>query len=183
MDPHEPFLKAILASRHDDLPRLVYADWLEESGEPGNTARAHFIRTQIHLETADPKSDLFAEMKALEARVLDYYLDEWRYELPDTYPFRYAQGLESVVWRRGFVDDLGPMFVRHFYQYGVYALRGLPLTTVQLVDPEAVIVFDKVPEFAHVARLKLGPTFGSLVDADGDNSITFDTLVSAPVFT
>ena len=107
MDPHEPFLKAILASRHDDLPRLVYADWLEESGEPANVARAHFIRTQIHLESADPKSDLFHEMKALEARILEWYLDDWRYELPEF--VRYGLDVERVKWRRGFPDDLGPM--------------------------------------------------------------------------
>ena len=97
MDPHEPFLKAILAARHDNLPRLVYADWLEESGEPGNTARAHFIRTQIHLETADPRSDLYHEMKALEARILDWYLDDWRHELPE--PFWHSDALQNVRWR------------------------------------------------------------------------------------
>lgn len=37
-------LAAILADPNDDLPRLVYADWLEENGEP---ERAEFIRSQI----------------------------------------------------------------------------------------------------------------------------------------
>ncbi|OWK40567.1 TIGR02996 domain-containing protein [Fimbriiglobus ruber] len=38
------FLAAIAANRADDLPRLVYADWLEEQGR---AARARFIRLQI----------------------------------------------------------------------------------------------------------------------------------------
>jgi len=39
-----PLLSAILASPHDDLPRLIYADWLDENSE---SERAEFIRTQI----------------------------------------------------------------------------------------------------------------------------------------
>lgn len=38
-----PFLRAIVQSPDDDLPRLVYADFLEESGD---AARAAFIRVQ-----------------------------------------------------------------------------------------------------------------------------------------
>src|SRR5260370_1250840 len=37
---HDDFLRAILAARRDDLPRLMYADWLEERGDP----RAQFLR-------------------------------------------------------------------------------------------------------------------------------------------
>ena len=49
MDEHLPFLRAICADPADDLPRLVYADFLEESGDPDQIARAHFIRAQIAL--------------------------------------------------------------------------------------------------------------------------------------
>jgi uncharacterized protein (TIGR02996 family) len=37
-------LAAILAAPDDDQPRLVYADWCDENGEPG---RAEFVRWQI----------------------------------------------------------------------------------------------------------------------------------------
>jgi len=40
------FLKAILATPDDDLPRLVYADWLDEHSHP---ERAEFIRVQCEL--------------------------------------------------------------------------------------------------------------------------------------
>ena len=39
-------LAAILAAPDEDTPRLVYADWLEENGEP---ERAAFIRVQIRI--------------------------------------------------------------------------------------------------------------------------------------
>jgi uncharacterized protein (TIGR02996 family) len=49
----DPFLRAILERPDDDLPRLIYADWLDEHGDP---ARAEFIRTQIELARL-PKDD------------------------------------------------------------------------------------------------------------------------------
>jgi len=42
----DALLKAILANRDDDTPRLVYADWLTENGQE---ARAEFIRVQVEL--------------------------------------------------------------------------------------------------------------------------------------
>jgi uncharacterized protein (TIGR02996 family) len=40
---HDAFLQAILESSDDDTPRLAYADWLEEHGDPD---RAEFIHMQ-----------------------------------------------------------------------------------------------------------------------------------------
>jgi uncharacterized protein (TIGR02996 family) len=45
------FVRAIAANLEDDLPRLVYADWLDEHGEP---ERAAFIRVQIELARMPP---------------------------------------------------------------------------------------------------------------------------------
>jgi uncharacterized protein (TIGR02996 family) len=184
MDLHQPFLKAILADRQHDLPRLVYADWLEENGHPDNVARAHFIRTQIHLETAVPKTKLHREMKALEARILDFYLEDWRYELPEF--ARYGSALDQVKWRRGFVNDLGPMSVQQFVSAGGAALAELPITAVHLNDYHLPLAFEKFPSLAHVVRLKLGPPFHALTPTQSnvdDPTVTFDSLMTAPVFT
>lgn len=43
---HEPFLRAICQAPDDDAPRLVFADWLDENGDPD---RAEFIRLQVQL--------------------------------------------------------------------------------------------------------------------------------------
>jgi uncharacterized protein (TIGR02996 family) len=42
LDQREAFLLAIFASPDDDLPRLVFADWLEERGEVEFAARIRF---------------------------------------------------------------------------------------------------------------------------------------------
>jgi uncharacterized protein (TIGR02996 family) len=44
MSDEAAFLAAIIANPDDDTPRLVYADWLDENGDPD---RAEFIRLQI----------------------------------------------------------------------------------------------------------------------------------------
>jgi uncharacterized protein (TIGR02996 family) len=42
----DDFLRAVLAAPDDDTPRLAFADWLDEHGEP---ERAEFIRVQCRL--------------------------------------------------------------------------------------------------------------------------------------
>src|SRR5262245_23073250 len=50
MSLHEAFLRSIIEAPDDDAPRLVYADWLEENGDP---ERAEFIRVQCRLASLD----------------------------------------------------------------------------------------------------------------------------------
>jgi uncharacterized protein (TIGR02996 family) len=45
MSREEDFLQAILENPDDDVPRLIFADWLEEQGDP----RGEFIRLQCEL--------------------------------------------------------------------------------------------------------------------------------------
>src|SRR6188474_3458028 len=50
MSPDElPFLDAILARPADDAPRLVYADFLADTGSPADAARAELVRVQLAL--------------------------------------------------------------------------------------------------------------------------------------
>ncbi|MEO2090389.1 MAG: TIGR02996 domain-containing protein [Gemmataceae bacterium] len=70
MPDRESFVAAIATAPEDDLPRLVFADWLDEHGEPD---RAEFIRTQIEAERttdADRKA-------ALERRAADLFAEHW----------------------------------------------------------------------------------------------------------
>src|SRR4051812_29421965 len=48
-DPHDGFLQAIIDSPDEDAPRLRYADWLEETSEPGFVAYAEYIRLSCRI--------------------------------------------------------------------------------------------------------------------------------------
>ncbi len=61
------FLRAIAANPHDDLPRLVYADWLDETGRPG---RAEYVRLDCRRRAED-LSD--RERAAVDARLCRLY--------------------------------------------------------------------------------------------------------------
>jgi uncharacterized protein (TIGR02996 family) len=47
----EAFLEAILERPDDDAPRLIFADWLEDNGDPD---RAEFIRVRIEVARRPP---------------------------------------------------------------------------------------------------------------------------------
>jgi len=70
MSDREAFVQAIAANPADDLPRLVFADWLDEHGEP---ERAEFIRTQIRWHHADAD-----ERKSLDARAEELFKEHWQ---------------------------------------------------------------------------------------------------------
>ncbi len=79
---HDAFLRAIHAHPDEDAPRLIYADWLEESGEPIWTHRAELIRVQVELGGKTKKSkrrkvDLQMQEKELLATVPDEWLGPW----------------------------------------------------------------------------------------------------------
>jgi uncharacterized protein (TIGR02996 family) len=44
---HRHFLERIQANPDDDLPRLIYADWLEDQGDP----RAELLRRFVALRS------------------------------------------------------------------------------------------------------------------------------------
>jgi uncharacterized protein (TIGR02996 family) len=50
MTEEQALLAAIRAAPEDDLPRLVFADWLDEHRQP---ERAEFIRTSIHHQRSE----------------------------------------------------------------------------------------------------------------------------------
>jgi uncharacterized protein (TIGR02996 family) len=61
----EEFLGAIAAAPADDAPRLAYADWLEERGDP----RAAFLRAEVAFTRLGPTADGRARLLKQRAEV------------------------------------------------------------------------------------------------------------------
>jgi uncharacterized protein (TIGR02996 family) len=103
MDHAAAFLRAIREAPDDDTPRLVFADWLEERGDP----RGEFIRAQCRLaQMPDDPGRLDVEDHANE--LLARHGDEWAAPLHGV-----AEGWE---FRRGFVERVtlsGEAFLAH----------------------------------------------------------------------
>jgi uncharacterized protein (TIGR02996 family) len=70
----QAFLDDIRATPDDDAPRLIYADYLEENGQPD---RAEFIRVQCELATLPPDHERRPALVASEAAILRAHAREW----------------------------------------------------------------------------------------------------------
>jgi uncharacterized protein (TIGR02996 family) len=74
MSDEAAFLNAILFDPQDEAPRLVYADWLDEQGDPASAPKAAFLRADARLkllpERHPRREPLITGLKTL-ARDLD----------------------------------------------------------------------------------------------------------------
>jgi len=101
-----PFLAAIASNPDDDLPRLVYADWLDENGDP---ARAEFIRLQCHTARVGPLDPSWAPAELREYDLFKANETKWRPGQRDD-----ISHMLMARWRRGFPAciDLGDVAIR-----------------------------------------------------------------------
>ena len=141
MPPREgdgPFLRAIEADFDADLPRLVYADWLEERGTTDDGVRARFIRWQCDAANSELALQLFPEFG------------------PGVYP-RMRGNLPREPLVRGFPQPQrwpANLFVKHVAEFRV----ATPLPpTLRLVGGDAGIEAAlAVPDLEAVRSLTLG---------------------------
>src|SRR5262249_15704709 len=91
---HDAFLQAIRDEPDNDIPRLVYADWLEENGQ---AERAEFIRTQVELGKVRDRGRSMELLRQLRALMVEYR-DRWLGPLATAAP--------EAVFERGFVQEV-----------------------------------------------------------------------------
>jgi uncharacterized protein (TIGR02996 family) len=109
MAEHPGFLRDIIEHPDDDAPRLIYADWLEENGQP---ERAELIRVQDelahHHPDYAPRSLQDREASLLVRRrlaILRPFLDLGLEPCTDQYAYGADRGF-TFHFRRGFVEAL-----------------------------------------------------------------------------
>jgi uncharacterized protein (TIGR02996 family) len=119
-DTEVAFLRAIAAMPEEDTPRLVYADYLDELNDASATARAEFIRLQVHrarLSHTDPTRE---SLQQRIDQILGDWDSAWQKEMP--------KGFKALAgYRRGFAyraaadasaierasDDPRTLFIEH----------------------------------------------------------------------
>jgi len=129
MTHDDAFLQAILEDPDDDTPRLVYADWLDEHGQP---ERAEFIRVQCELarlrSEEHPSSEAQVRMAALQRRedvLLGVHRRAWTQPLPE-----WARAV-ACGFARGFVVSVRAPVVL-FLQHGTELFRVAPVQELAL---------------------------------------------------
>jgi uncharacterized protein (TIGR02996 family) len=114
MDDGAALLRAILLNPADDVSRLVYADWLDENGQPH---RAECIRAQIKYARGDGWS--------AEACVREAEEKQWL-----GFP---RECCSNRGWWRGFVWNIHLLTV-DFLKHAEAIFRAHPVTSVVLTD-------------------------------------------------
>jgi uncharacterized protein (TIGR02996 family) len=126
MRVRDAFLAAVVAHPDDDLPRLIFADWLDEHGDG---ARAELIRLQCAAARGEPAA--LTPNAVRRARELeDVHRDAWLGPLP--------RSVWRAEFRRGFVEHVA-LPAQAFLADGPALRRLAPLRGVTLVGARRVL--------------------------------------------
>jgi uncharacterized protein (TIGR02996 family) len=141
-----PFLDAVLARPDADAPRLVYADFLEQSGTPADAARGELLRVQLAAaHAADPTT--VAVLKNRERELHERHYESWTAAL---------RGFVSgVVFRRG-IPDVVSIPAAEFIDRGDELFELLPVRHVHLTNAaECLLRLVHCPHLGRVRELNL----------------------------
>jgi uncharacterized protein (TIGR02996 family) len=161
-------LDAILAAPEDDAPRLIYADWLADQGDP---LRAEFIRTQCRLARLPPSDPEHLPLSEREEELRESLVlsDTLRrsFDFPPECRAGYlASDSEGTDFARGFpyfvdVRGLAPPNVSLLVERTT--VRGLSLIDLRLEQLRAVI---EQAAFASFTGLHLSGVYQPSAETD-----------------
>lgn len=105
----EPFLRAICANPEDDTVRLVYADWLDENGDPD---RAAFIRISIEWAHTEYPSERWQRLRGEVSSLVKLHGERWLGEFPRNPGIVWELGSPWDPFDRGFPVSVAVMTSR-----------------------------------------------------------------------
>jgi uncharacterized protein (TIGR02996 family) len=112
MNDRLTLLSAIHDLPADDLPRLAYADWMEENGQP---ERGEFIRIHLAMERTPRRTPEYRRLWEREVELIRTYKDEWF----GTFRFYW----HSYEVKRGFLDEVSS-FAQHVVPHANWLLEN-----------------------------------------------------------
>jgi anti-anti-sigma factor len=113
----QSFLHAILDDPEADAPRLIFADWLEEHGDP----RGEFIHLQYRLER-EPEHPQRVAWGKREMELWDEHEHEWVGPLVPV--------IDVPIFRRGFLDE-AVLRAELFLDHSGYLFEHAPIRRLQ----------------------------------------------------
>jgi uncharacterized protein (TIGR02996 family) len=117
----EAFLQRIRAYPDDDAQRLIFADWLDEEGDP----RGQFIRVQLAIAALPVDDPARRNLQGQEQALLDAHREGWEAPL---------RGLATgLVFRRGFVEEM-KVEAKQFLRHADQIFTASPVRHITLLD-------------------------------------------------
>ncbi len=136
----DAFLRDILDNPDDDVPRLVFADWLDDHGDPD---RAEFIRVQCALPHLPVEDDRRWELMARERHLILRHGKGW------AGPLRWL--VKRWQFRRGFVGGVA-LRAADFLRHAEQLFRLSPISHVRLYDADDVV--ELLAESAYLKKVR-----------------------------
>jgi uncharacterized protein (TIGR02996 family) len=167
MSDEKALLAAIWEHPHEDTPRLMYADWLQENDQ---TERARFIRLQCEITRVNDGDSQLAELKKREAGLWNAHRRTYRQGLPDR--------LRSYPFSRGFVAPLlegvsGHKFFHTFFELLPRApLWNLILTAALDADISRLFADERLLRVGTLRVNWIGRHFSGLVGSPYTRNIS-----------
>lgn len=123
--PHDDhsFISAIRADPDSDVPRLLYADYLDGSDDPHDHARAELIRIQCALARDNGVDPRTKDLINREQTLLQQHIAAWCGSLD--------QWVSGVEFRRGMIEA-ACMEAKTFVQKGAILLERWPIRRILL---------------------------------------------------
>ena len=191
--PENPeLLRAVIAAPDDDLPRLVYADWLDEHGDPD---LAEFIRVQCRLAATTPADPDWIDLRDRESELLCRLHPRLRELEPPNTDRRFYFGHGSLrhrdgnlsLLRRGFPYSLSDQTQTH--EYTPSYVRKLISDLEQVVKDTTVRAFHQWSSpIDNLEKLLAAPIMGQFRALEltpeiriGDGYESYPAAVSAAV--
>ena len=181
MSDEKALLAAIWEHPHDDAPRLVYADWLEETGDRSKVARAEFIRLQCEFAWLDEDDPGYRLGRAEANELVKQWGATWKTGIP--------RNMRGAKWHRGFLqpDDRGINFAE-LLQMPTSELFAAPTRSFAVMD--APLRFDELLVWPHLDRLDkfylrsavpAGDWLARVFACDGLRNVCRVSLVDCPI--
>ena len=138
----DAFLNAILENPDDDMPRLVFADWLEEHGNPRGT----FIRLQCQRAALTPFDPAWKGLLSQESVLLKQFEAEWSRSI--------LRLVDHVEYRRGFIEHVRVSATK-LLKVADRMFRAAPVCSIRLERPDRLAEIAESPWLARVKELDL----------------------------
>jgi uncharacterized protein (TIGR02996 family) len=138
----DAFLQSILSNPDDDMPRLVYADWLEEQGNP----RGAFIRLQCQRARLTRFDAGWKELLSQESALLKEFEVAWSEPI--------KRLVDAYGYHRGFIEHVR-VTASKLLKNGARLFRLAPVRSVMLDQADRLAELSECAWLAGVRELDM----------------------------
>jgi uncharacterized protein (TIGR02996 family) len=139
MNDELAFVEQVRLHPHDDTPRLIYADFLDDAGDP----QGELIRVQVELANLPPGDERRVGLAARESELLEEYGETWLAPLRELG----AIGVTTRSFHRGLIERVR-IDTSRFLETGDALCEISPaLNTIELREAIATAATDDLAVF------------------------------------